>query len=103
MHDAIGHPTLGGTYPAGRRFSQRLAQKKWLALAVSSPRDAEIGVLFAAGGDTETETEADAGSELENSSSSGSRVGGESEDEEKQGAGWGLLETIPEDQSEVDG
>lgn len=96
MHDNIGHPTLGGTYPASRRFSKRIAQKKWLAKSVSAPKDADLGFVGKGSVDTtesETETETDIGSEIGKSDSAHS---GDSESS----MGKGMLDTISEESSE---
>lgn len=97
VHDNIGHPTLGGTYPAGRpcpggrRFSKRIAQKKWLARIISSPRDKDIGRFADTDTEAETETETEAGSGIENSTLP------EESEEDIRRTTWGLLEGVPEE------
>ena len=44
VHDRLGHPTLGGTYPAGTRFSKRIKERKSLARATSPLHDLEIAL-----------------------------------------------------------
>lgn len=98
VHDNIGHPTLGGTYPAGRRFSKRIAQKKWLAKSVLSPKDADAGFVGKGGADTATESETEAGTEFESEIEKSDSV--QSGESERRMAGGRLLDRISEESSE---